>query len=203
MAGPATIDAAGTSSKQPEPDRPQAGGGGQPAVLPLIYIGRTAESGYPSIRTASIDGKYLGPADPSVKVKAGDKVEITGDNFSKIDSVALRIGNDQYTPQNLQIFSTAISFNVPYYEERFSGGAVMAVEFLSVLDPKYSRRLSNRLIYRTKKQIEEDEKEEDKGKKSQQTAEEAAGEGKGGRRAKYGGAKADDFGDHWNLCQRR
>ena len=84
----------------------------------------------------------------------------------------------------MNIFPTQISFNIKDYDnDLLSGGGVLRLEFLSLLDPAYNARLNNKLVYKTQKQIEESEKEPaggTGGQTGQSSKQGGAGGGEGG-----------------------
>ncbi|MEK7618541.1 MAG: hypothetical protein AAB410_05355, partial [Patescibacteria group bacterium] len=132
----------------------------QRGALPLIYIGRKFKDTGTVITSVASGGRGYASADETIAVVAGRQLVILGLNLDKFESVALRIGNTQYSPLNLNIFPTQISFNIKDYDnDLLSGGGVLRLEFLSLLDPAYNARLNNKLVYKTQKQIEESEKE--------------------------------------------
>lgn len=79
----------------------------------------------------------------------GGYVEVLGEGLKVIDSVALRFLGEQHTPQNLLIYDNEISFTIPNFEKVLGKGGKMEAEFLSLLNPKASFKLFNKLVYQT------------------------------------------------------
>ena len=66
--------------------------------MPLIYIGRKFKDTGTVITSVASGGRGYASADETIAVVAGRQLVILGLNLDKFESVALRIGNTQYSP---------------------------------------------------------------------------------------------------------